>query len=210
MNQTEKQFVYDTYNKIAPSFSRTRTYVWPSVKKFLDRISKNSIILEVGCGNGKNLNYRTDCFNIGVDLCPEFCKITGERNIETFVVNNNCLSLKDNSVDIVLSIAVIHHLSTDLGRKQSMKELVRVLGVGGKAMIQVWALKQPKNSRRRFVEGDNLVDFKSKDGSVDEKRYYYIFTELAFRNLLGDIENIKIEDIYWEYGNWIAIIEKIA
>ena len=210
MNPIEKQFVYDTYNKIAPSFSRTRAYVWPSVKQFLDHISKNSIILEVGCGNGKNLNYRTDCFNIGVDLCPEFCKITRDLNIETFIINNKCLSLKDNSVDVVLSIAVIHHLSTDYGRKESIKELIRVLNIGGKAMIQVWALKQPKNSRRKFTEGDNLVDFKTNDGSINEKRYYYIFTELAFRKLFNGIENIKIENIYWDWGNWVAVVEKIA
>ena len=79
MNAIEKRFVHDTYQKIAKEFSNTRTYIWPSVKLFLESIEPFSVILEVGCGNGKNLDFRKDCFNLGIDLCSEFCKITKKK-----------------------------------------------------------------------------------------------------------------------------------
>ena len=82
MNAIEKKYVYDTYSKIAHSFSNTRSYIWPSVKLFLDNLDVGSIILEVGCGNGKNLDYRKDCFSIGLDD-------DGEHDISVY----QCLTL---------------------------------------------------------------------------------------------------------------------
>ena len=51
----EKTHVHDVYESISDHFSQTRYKVWPSVKKFLDEIPDNASVLEVGCGNGKNL-----------------------------------------------------------------------------------------------------------------------------------------------------------
>ena len=209
MNAIEKKYVYDTYSKIAHSFSNTRSYIWPSVKLFLDNLDVGSIILEVGCGNGKNLDYRKDCFNIGLDLCTEFCEITSQKQIDAIIANNTALALRTNSVDVVLSIAVIHHLSTSVGRLNAIKELIRVLKPGGKLLIQVWALEQPEKSKRRFTDGDNFVEFKSKDGTICEKRYYYIFNEEKFRNLFSTIDNIKIIELFLEHGNWVIELQKM-
>ena len=210
MNATEKKYVYDTYSKIAHTFSNTRSYIWPSVKLFLDTLEPNSIILEVGCGNGKNLDYRKDCFNLGLDICTEFCEITSKKNIDAVIANNIALPIKTNSMDVVLSIAVIHHLSTSLGRLNAVKELVRVLKPGGKLLIQVWALEQPARSKRKFTDGDNFVEFKNKDGTICEQRYYYIFNENKFRDLFNTIYNIRIIELFLEQGNWVIHLEKIT
>ena len=53
MNQTNK----DTYEEIAEQFSETRAYVWQCVKDFTNLITDKSNILEIGCGNGKNMEY---------------------------------------------------------------------------------------------------------------------------------------------------------
>jgi len=208
MNSIEKKFVHDTYQKIAKEFSDTRTYIWPSVKLFLDSIEHFSVILEVGCGNGKNLDFRKDCFNLGIDLCSEFCKITNDKTIESIIANNISIPFKTNSIDILLSIAVIHHLSTNENRIRALNEMIRILKPGGKLMIQVWAYEQHKGSRRKFEKGDNYVEFKDKSGNVCEKRYYYIFTEKSFRELILKLRSIVIEKIYLEKGNWISIFKK--
>ena len=208
MNAIEKTFVHDTYQKIAKEFSDTRTYIWPSVKLFLDSIEPFSVILEVGCGNGKNLDFRKDCFNLGIDLCSEFCKITKNKNIESLIANNISIPFKSNSIDTLLSIAVIHHLSTNKNRIRALNEMIRIIKPHGKMMIQVWAYEQHKGSRRKFVMGDNYVDFKDKSGNVCEKRYYHIFTEKSFKELILKLPDVEIETLYLEKGNWIAVLKK--
>ena len=209
MNSIEKRFVHDTYQKIAKEFSNTRTYIWPTVKQFLDSIESFSVILEVGCGNGKNLDYRTDCFNLGLDLCSEFCKITKNKNIETMIANNISIPFKSNSIDILLSIAVIHHLSSLENRLKALNEMIRILKPNGKMMIQVWAYEQHKESKRKFVIGDNYVEFNNKNGDISEKRYYHIFTGKSFNDLILKLNNVVIEKTFLEKGNWISILKKI-
>jgi hypothetical protein len=48
---------------------------------------------------------------------------------------------------------VLHHLSTLAHRLAAVKELLRVLRVGGRGIIYAWAHEQMKGSRRRFEEG---------------------------------------------------------
>ena len=208
MNNIEKKYVHDTYQLIASDFDTTRTYLWQGVKVFLDSIEKNSIILEIGSGNGKNLLKRQDCINIGIDLCSNFCKISTEKGIESIVGNNLKLPILDNIADYVLSIAVIHHLTTEERRFQCIKEIIRVLKPKGKFIIQVWSLKQPEKSRRKFIEQDNFVDFISSDKKTKESRFYHVFLENELENLLLKLYNINIISTYWELGNYIVIGQK--
>jgi predicted TPR repeat methyltransferase len=62
--QFEKRYVNDVYNEIAPEFDQSRYNVWPSVESFLRQTVESfksadatatTSVLEVGCGNGKNL-----------------------------------------------------------------------------------------------------------------------------------------------------------
>ena len=208
MNLIEQEYVHDTYQKIAQHFSNTRAYLWKSVKEFLNKVESYSIILEVGCGNGKNLNYRKDCINLGCDLCENFCYITNNKGAESLLANNLCLPYRDNSIDYILSIAVIHHLSTEKRRLLAVKELIRILKPGGKILIQVWAMKQPENSRRKFTKQDNLVEFQTSDKKIKEYRFYHVFQEKELDSLFKQFPNIIILNSYWEIGNWILEIQK--
>lgn len=51
----ETKHVHNIYSEISDHFSQTRYKIWPSVKQFMDEIPDNASVLEVGCGNGKNL-----------------------------------------------------------------------------------------------------------------------------------------------------------
>ena len=46
------------------------------------------------------------------------------------------LPYKDDSFDAVLSIAVIHHIATTERRVRALRELARVLRVGGRIIIR--------------------------------------------------------------------------
>jgi len=207
-NIIEKTYVQDTYKKIAKQFSITRGYLWKSVKQFLDNINPYSIIVEIGSGNGRNLSYRKDCINMAFDFCKTFCEITHEKNLDSVIANNLHIPLQTNSIDYVLSVAVIHHLSTNERRQKALHELIRILRPGGKLLIQVWAMEQPTKSRRKFHKQDNYVTFKNPDKTMCEKRFYHVFTKGELDSIVKLISNVIILKSYWEFGNWVAIVQK--
>ena len=208
MDYIEEKYVHRTYQKIYKHFDNSRTYLWKGVKTFLDELKPYSTIIEIGSGNGKNLLRRPDCINIALDLCSNFTQITNKKGVESITANNLSIPIRTNACDAVLSIAVIHHLSTKQRRLDCINELIRILKPGGKLLIQVWALDQPKTSRRKFTEQDNYVEFNSPDKSIKELRYYHVFKENELDKLVSTCTNIKIIKSYWEIGNWVMVIQK--
>lgn len=75
-------------------------------------------------------------------------------SIQVLILDNLTLPYKDESLDAVLSIAVIHHLATTDRRICALRELSRVLRIGGRLIISVWAMEQ---SHRKFESQDVLV-----------------------------------------------------
>lgn len=209
MNTLEQTYVHNTYQVIAEQFSHTRAYLWKSVKEFIDSLPANSILVEAGSGNGKNMKYRKDIVNISFDLCSKFCEMTQKDNIDSLIANNLTIPIKSNSVDNVLSIAVIHHLSTYERRLQCLKELVRILKPNGKLLIQVWAFEQSVKSKIQFTKQENLIEFKNPQQTMKEYRYYYVFKKNELDNMVNSIQDIKIVKSFWEVGNWVMIIEKL-
>ena len=206
MNQIEKQYVHDAYQTIAKDFSVTRAYLWQGVKTFVESLEPYSTIVEIGSGNGKNL-YRSDCFNIASDLCSEFSKITNDKNIESLVANALQIPLKDQCADAVLCVAMLHHITDSDRRMYAIKEMARILKPGQKLFIQVWAMEQDKDAKRRFTTNDNLVPFKGRT-STTVSRFYHIFEDGELVSLLEAIGLFIIEQSYWEKGNWVAIARR--
>jgi SAM-dependent methyltransferase len=49
-----------------------------------------------------------------------------------------------NFQDVAISIAVVHHFSSEDRRLQAIQELFRIVRPGGKVLVTVWALEQEK------------------------------------------------------------------
>lgn len=62
--QFERAHVHEVYNGIADHFSSTRHSAWPGVAKFIRAMDPYSMMVDVGCGNGKYLNLRKDLFAV--------------------------------------------------------------------------------------------------------------------------------------------------
>lgn len=60
----ERSHVHEVYNQIAPHFSETRHSAWPGVANFIAAMPSHSIMLDVGCGNGKYLGLRSDLLSV--------------------------------------------------------------------------------------------------------------------------------------------------
>uniref|UniRef100_A0A6P7EZC2 tRNA (carboxymethyluridine(34)-5-O)-methyltransferase n=1 Tax=Diabrotica virgifera virgifera TaxID=50390 RepID=A0A6P7EZC2_DIAVI len=147
-SQLEQEHVHKVYEKIADHFDDTRHKPWPNVVQFLDSFDVGSVLVDVGCGNGKYLGRNNNIFDIGCDMSSNLLEICRKRGFESFVTSCLTLPLKDAIADGVISIAVIHHLANEERRIQAIREMVRVLKPMGRALIYVWAKNQCKDQEK--------------------------------------------------------------
>ena len=202
--EKERRLVHATYDKIAEHFSETRFSVWPNVSKFLRAVEPCSLILDNGCGNGKNCN-RNDCVFVGTDTCKRFLEISGEKPeiIDTIAMNSKMLSFRDDSFDYILCIAVIHHIYLDSDRIKAISEIARVLRTGGKALISVWS------KHKHYDYGDNIIPWNNQKKGEIVDRYYHLFKKDDIISLVNKISGIKIIDISECYNNYFITIQKL-
>lgn len=144
--EIEKKYVHRVYDAIAPHFSSTRFAKWPKVAAFLSSLPLGSLILDAGCGNGKYLGFTPNCFFIGCDISAQLIKICKERGHDVLVADAVNLPYRTGFGDAAISIAVLHHLSTENRRKKAIEELIRVVKKGGLVLITVWAVEQEDKS----------------------------------------------------------------
>ena len=198
-----------TYNAIAKEFSNTRYRVWKKVGEFLDSIPAETLNADIGCGNGKNMRYRSDIKFLGLDLCENFVKICLDSNLDVIQGNILDLPFESNYFDNTISIAVIHHLKTVEERIKAIDELIRITKIGGKILIYVWAFEQPEHARRKFETQDVLVPFKLKNSSESFDRFYHVY---LYGELEKEIRNVNVEliQVGYEEGNHYVIIKKIS
>ena len=65
--------------EIARHFSNTRVYKWSWVIDFLDSLKTDSIVYDLGCGNGRNMDHGSLKF-IGIDNRESFVSICKNKN----------------------------------------------------------------------------------------------------------------------------------
>ena len=112
MNEINKK----TYNDIAKEFSETRAYAWQCIKDFANLIKNNKInplILDIGCGNGKNMDYLQNnlkCSIIGIDNCENFIEICKKKDLSVIHSDSGSLPFDNEVFDYILCIAMFHHL----------------------------------------------------------------------------------------------------
>ncbi|KAL6925853.1 hypothetical protein ACO0SA_000455 [Hanseniaspora valbyensis] len=184
----EEEYVHEVYNQISNHFSKTRYKPWPIVANFLKTRKDYTIGIDVGCGNGKYLQLNKKLFILGSDRSDGLisCANTlmkekektkdetlseqeledgfssmcfGEKRCDVMVNDGLSLPYPDNRFDFAISIAVIHHFSSEERRIEAIKHIGSKLVKGGEALIYVWALEQ-KDSRRGYndsMEQDILV-----------------------------------------------------
>ena len=202
--QIENDYVIEIYNNIAHHFDKKRANKWSWISDFIETTAENSTILDIGCGNGRNMKY-TDRQFTGVDNCEKFIDICLNQSLNVERSDMTQLPFTDNSFDNILSIASFHHLSSIIRRNKAIKETTRVLKPGGKILLSVWSIKQLPNSKHNFNYGDNYVKWNDHDKIF--KRYYYIF-KLDELYSLFKLHNLKVVSHTWLHGNEVFILTK--
>ncbi|XP_022244110.1 uncharacterized protein LOC106461431 isoform X2 [Limulus polyphemus] len=179
----EKAYVHDVYDQIAPHFRNSRYRAWPHVKHFLLDLEPGSLVADVGCGNGKYLDINSEVYKVGGDRCSSMIQTAGKKGQEALICDNHQLPFRDESFDAAISIAVIHHFATTERRVRALQELARILRIGGKVMITVWAMEQ---NNRKFDSQDVLVPWHQPVTSSSEDRGSSAERELTSTNTSDD------------------------
>lgn len=143
--ELEKAYVHDVYATMAshgfPSTSSSSP-VDAQVKQFMvEQFEPHSVLLDIGCSDGKNLTLCRDLVVVGLEHCREW--FTGPsykgKPDSTHLVVGDVLSLpfRDALFDGVLCCSVLHHLSTLERRVNALQEIARIMKIGGKVMLTV-------------------------------------------------------------------------
>jgi len=202
----------NTYEAIASEFSTTRAYVWKCIKDFCSLMNDDTTLLEVGCGNGKNIEYinnRKKCSSHGIDTCSNFVNYCKLKNLNVKIGNSLSIPYQTESFDYMICIAMFHHLLLEEDRDKSMKEMLRIMKKGALGMITCWAIEQPEITNFTFTVGINPVPWKGRKG-INKMRYYYVYSEEMFREYFAKYDSqIEVMNIYNEVGNWIIIFKKL-
>jgi ubiquinone/menaquinone biosynthesis C-methylase UbiE len=140
----EQAYVHDVYSVIAINKSLCSP-VRSHVKEFLfEEFEMGSILLDVGCSDGKYLNLKSDIVVIGLDRCCEWFyndlikyKTTECGDKQQMTGDVMYLPFRDDFFDGVLCCGLLHHVSTVERRVRALKEITRILKIGGKLLLTV-------------------------------------------------------------------------
>ena len=228
--EIEKKHVYEVYDKISTHFSFTRYKPWPQVAQFLLSLEKGALVADVGCGNGKYLGVNKELNVFGTDRSANLLQIAGEKNegSQLFVADSLRLPVREGSFDGLISIAVIHHFSSENLRIQALKELFRVVKKGGLILIYVWAFEQ---TEKKFTEQDNFVPWHLQnkyenntkvetlengprvleEKEIDCKvyqRYYHVFKKGELEEIIKKAGEVSVVRSYYDHANWCCVVRK--
>ena len=124
-------------------------------------------ILDLGCGNGRNLIYLAQtygCHGVGYDISEvaiKQAKIVAQGlplGALNFVARSIAgkIDLADSSVDVALDMMASHYLPAN-ERKFLIKEIVRVLKPGGRLLHKTFLLNEDTNAKallRKYPAGE--------------------------------------------------------
>jgi len=195
-----------------------------------------SLFADVGCGNGKNIpSCYSKGFAIGSDFSVGLINVCREKVFEVNVSDALRIPYRSNCFDAVLSIAVLHHISSESRRIKLLAENMRILKKGGCALFYAWAYEQhddKSKSGHKFKQQDVLVPFHRKPkfiqenggGSSEDKvedhsddsahvyqRYCHVYRkgELESLFLHQSLKHwVAVEASYYDTGNWCILARK--
>ena len=220
--------IQETYNEIAAEFDVTRYKPWPQTVEFIDELPDNSTVLDLGCGNGRNILYLASLsrgFRIfGLDFSTHLLRIAKEKikelglkhSVEFILGDVIQLPFASSSLDGIIYVATLHHLPTADQRLANLLDLERCLRPKGRAFISVWDFeqdrfadeleKQLKNPPTDHEFGDVLVPWTGKRGAVHH-RFYHLFYKDEFEKLLGQTP-LEIKMLFRAAENYHAVVER--
>lgn len=195
----DQEKVWDAVSK---NWAEFRNRPVNEVVEFLQ--GKKGKVLDLGCGSGRNFIESNDLKIYGVDFSQKLVDIAKERNyvdVDKGVTDN--IPYDDGFFDYVVFVRVLHCVEAEERRRESLREVYRVLKKGGEAVISTIG---PRNQRIKNKPKEWLMPW-TVDG-VRYERYNYTYDKDEFEGQLKDagFEIVKI----WEEKNILAVVRKVS
>jgi len=175
-----------------------------------DRYQSGDIILEAGCGNGRNLKWfykngfkihGTDINLKRLDGCKSIYNEQKEHFIEAELEH---MPYESNTFDHVICIAVLH-FANDLSQYLKMfEELLRILKPQGTLLIRTATNIGIENEVEHFGNGI----FKFPDGSTRFLLTPKILEKLESENRFKWVENIKTTIVHNKRAMTTMVLQK--
>lgn len=220
--------IKNSYNKISDNFNITRKYNWNEFndfKKYFLKIKNQKIkILDIGCGNGRLINFLNE-LNLnyeyfGIDNSVEQIKnakknFKDKKNINFLEADILNIPFNNNEFDFIFCIATFHHLPSIENKNNALRETKRVLKENGLIFMTNWNLFQKKYlvNTLRYLK-HSFIPWRNNKGKVVANRYYYAFTKKELENIfiknnLQIVENNFSENKnFFKAKNIVSILKK--
>jgi len=241
-----------SFDAIASDYHSKRKKPWRPLEFFITFLKKKGysfkgIILDLGCANGRNFKIMTKPPSklIGIDMSLNLLKIAKSnlQNNEQYSINESKffqlvqgdivnLPIRKKSINIIFSIATIHHIKKKSERKSLLIQMHESLKDKGKLILTVWRKWQTKfrdyfiwewikrnfslgyknQQKGRGLEefGDKYVPWKlSKENDIYE-RFYHFFSKREIKRLVKifKIIDFKITGGPTNRDNFFVFVQK--
>jgi ubiquinone/menaquinone biosynthesis C-methylase UbiE len=156
------------------------------------RYDSDAVILDAGCGNGRNLKWFYDNFFsfYGVDTNANRIEVAKEKypNLaNNFSIQNlDVLSFDNNTFDHIICSAVLHFAQNTQHFLNMFSELVRVLKPGGSLFIRMTTLESMEQFAKPISNGVYLLP---------DSANRFLLTDTLLSNLLSTYDLRFLEPI---------------
>jgi SAM-dependent methyltransferase len=164
---------------------------------------EGKLVLDLGCGNGLNsiLVSQRRARLIGVDVSESLLRLAHKRYAlngvtapAVFVASSaHDIALPDESVDVVLGVAILHHLDLAL----VAREVKRILRPGGRAIFQEPVRESPTI---KFIR--RLIPYRDPDVSPFERP----LTEMELRRFALGFRSYRSRAFSLPFVNLMAVV----
>lgn len=161
-------------------------------KGFFDQ---NTFVLDLGCGNGRNLIYLARQFGIkgvGYDISEEAIeqakKASQGLHVKFFArMIEGKIDLDDESVDVVIDMMASHYLK-EKDREIYLKEIVRVLKPGGWLLLKSFLKEEDRHTERLLR--DNPAGEEDSYIHPEHGTYEHVWAEDKMRTFFGEFFDV--------------------
>lgn len=206
------------FDAIAEEFDATRTRPWPETLAFEARLPRGATVLDLACGNGRNLLALEERGHtvVGLDASAGLLARAAANGASGRVLRGDLVALpfRSSSFDAVHCVAALHHLPSEDERLRGLREAARVVRPRGLLLFSAWAFEQDRfratRGKRRHKGGDVTTDvyvpWRRSDGRVFQ-RYYHLFREGELEGLVPHA-GLVVDRAWREGDNHVALAVK--
>ncbi len=209
------------YSQFAHSFSETRSSGSGRLDRVLAYIPNGARVLDLGCGNGRLVERlehegRSVTYT-GVDAVPELVAIAQTRRVQLHLSTAEFRvadvtapgwnrALPNAPFDVVVALAVLHHIPSHERRTQLLRDIHAVLQPGGTVAMTNWHFARNERMRKKMVDwstvgiderelepGDALLHWKRGGTGY---RYCHLLTQAEVKELAAESGFQVLEQYY--------------